>query len=264
MKSPNQLFYLLFAVILLSGCDKDEEQECCDPTNPECINYDPCLDVEEPTAEIILQESINTFDGIKWPGNDSVFLNNVQFSARYQGDSISHTWYLGAEVITDPVFSREHTTIPPESRPAFITVSHVIEFPVDSACYTNLTGRDSTSRTYRLIRYLNEYATRGIFRGVFENQTDSFDFKLSAMNIIDGSDAQIYADNITNIAVNFHNEGDSISGFRYSTRNSLGVFNGDAGANPRGFMTKEEAEGVYRLEYRYGLEDYIVIARKLD
>jgi len=245
------------------ACCRDDDNTCSDPTNPECPNYDPCIGVIEPTAEIILQESLHTFEGMKWPGNDSVFLNHVQFSSPYQDDGIAHTWYLGSEVIHDAVFSRSHQSISPQNRPTYITVSHVIEFPVDSTCYINISGRDSTSQTYYLIRYYNEYMTLGEFRAVFENQTDSFDFKLSAINL-DGSDAQIYGNNITMIAVNFHNEGDSLTGFRYSVRNSLGNFDGDGSANPRGFLTKTDEFGIYKLEYQYGLEYYTLMARKID
>ena len=44
-----KFYYLLILALLWAGCKEDDEEECFDPTNPECSNYDPCYG-NEPTA----------------------------------------------------------------------------------------------------------------------------------------------------------------------------------------------------------------------
>ena len=263
MKKFSLKYLLLFAgVVLLTlhACKKDEEQECCDPTNPECINYDPCLDVEEPTAEIILQGTIFGPEGFELTPNDSLFFNEVFFSSPYTGPQYTHTWYLGAEVINEESFSREHSFV---ERPAQLTVSHVLEYPVDSVCYPNSTGRDSTSRDYYLIKYFNEFGAFSKFRGVFENETDSFDFEFKYV-FDDNSPVYFgYPPDLDPVFVtlNFDNLGDSAN-IAVIGRNSIGYFTGDGNSFPSGSIKIEK--GIAKLDYTYQLESSVVYARILE
>jgi len=69
-----QLFYysMIFLTVAVTSCKEDEEDQCCDPTNPECVNYNPCWDVEEPTAEIILRGTIFGPDGFELTPDDTL------------------------------------------------------------------------------------------------------------------------------------------------------------------------------------------------
>ncbi|NEN25653.1 hypothetical protein G3O08_19345 [Cryomorpha ignava] len=266
MKHLNEIFKfgLVCCLILgFSSCNPDDDQEapCCDPTNPACPNYDPCIAVTEPTADFAMQEGVMTNNGFIFGRDDSVFYTDVRYSALHDSSIYTHTWYLGAEVISDPVFSRTHN-YSPEVRPDFITVSHVIEFPVDSTCFTNLTGRDSLSRTYYLIKYVNELAVYGNFRGVFENETDSFDFSFGVYDS-DGNDALGNVSSSIYTEVNFHNIGDTTH-YGLSGRNSIGYMNGSASADPRGFILPQDTPGIYKLSYKLYLIDFVVNARKLN
>jgi len=263
MKKFSLKYLLLLAgVILLTlhACKKDEEEECCDPANPDCINYDPCLEVEEPTAEIILQGSIFGPEGFELTPDDSLFFNEVFFSSPFNGPQYTHTWYLGAEVITEASFSREHSFV---ERPAQLTVSHVLEYPVDSVCYPNSTGRDSTSRDYYLIHYVNEFGVYSKYRGVFENETDSFDFEFKLV-FEDNSPVYFgYPNDLEPVFVtlNFDNQGDSAN-IAVIGRNSIGYFTGDGNSFPSGSIKIEQ--GIARLDYTYQLESSVVYARILD
>ena len=237
-----------------------------DPSNPKCANYDPCFGVEPPSAEFTIQESyMRTFPQPTqwlWTPDDSIFFGgNILFSSPYKGSEYKHTWYLGAEIIHEAEFTRDHS-IPHAQRPYHITVSHVLEYPIDSACYPSATGRDSIARTYRLVRFSNEFATIGKFRGAFKNEVDSFDF--SFLHVMpDGSPAEIFAGHQSNfISENFHNEGDTIS-IRTFWANRVLSLTGSTW-QPKGLMEVDPATGKFELKYQYYYEDYEVSGRKIE
>jgi len=256
------IFLAAGLAFVFSACCRDDDNTCSDPTNPECENYDPCIDIEEPSAKIILRESIFGPDGFELTPDDSLFYNEVTFSSPYSGSEYTHTWYLGAEVITEASFSREHSFV---ERPAQLTVSHVLEYPVDSVCYPYSTGRDSTSRKYYLIKYWKEFGVYSKFRGVFENQTDSFDFEFK---FIFDDNTPVYFGYPNDLepvfaTLNFDNQGDSTD-IGLVGRNSIGYFGGDGNSYPSGSIKIDPTTKIAKLEYTYLLESSVVYARILD
>lgn len=267
MKALEKYFLLaLLAGAALAGCRPDDDNPecpCDDPSNPECPNYDPCWDIQEPTAKIQMRESyLRPNVGWFWTPFDSVFYYEVEFSSPHVGPDYTHTWYLGAEVIHDAVFSRTHAV----PRPQFITVSHVITYPVDSICYAGNVGRDSTSATYYIVESFNEFLTRSKFRGVFENQTDSFDFEFK-MVYPDNSPVLIPVDEFANplfVGINFHNEGDS-SEVVLGGRNLVGHFTGNGNDSPRGTLEIDPTDRkTALLQYEYKVQNHVVHARIIE
>lgn len=186
-------FYLmLFLFVALTRCDKDDENPecpCTDPTNPECPNYDPCFGKEEPNA------SFFTEDRLIWPEfgdylwiNDSILRGGpVRFKSPFEGPDIEHVWYVGADTFTTPTAKRNFSQVP---RPGFITISHVISYPVDTLCYPLSTGRDSVAQTFYLIDFMSELLTiESTFGGVINNETASFDFKIRCLDYVTGEPA---------------------------------------------------------------------------
>ena len=49
------LFFLVISLAFYQ-CKEDEDDQCSDPTNPKCANYDPCAANPEPRAAIITSE----------------------------------------------------------------------------------------------------------------------------------------------------------------------------------------------------------------
>ena len=259
----NCLWIALLGAAVLAGCRDDDDEPCCDATNPECPNYDPCWDVIEPTAKILMRESyIRPGEGYVWTDFDNVFYNNVEFSSPHIGPEYEHTWYLGAEVIHDPVFTRTH----PIDRPQFITVSHVITFPVDSSCYSNLTGKDSTSATYYIIEFWNEFLSYGKYRLAFANETDSFDMELTRI-YPDGSPVGIPAlheQNPRMLAINFHNETDSME-IPMTGRNLERYFAGDGNVQPQGLLEIDPlSRRLVTVQYQYQNQSFNLSGRVLD
>jgi hypothetical protein len=203
-------YFLLLALIsgVFSACDKDDEP-CDDNTNPECPNYDPCLDVQEPNARFFVE------DRLIWPEfgeylwiHDSILKGGpVRFRSPFEDSQVLHTWYIGSQVFDTPSVIRNFSAV---QRPDFITVSHVVTYQVDSLCYPEATGRDSVSQTFYLTDFVSELLTiDNIFRGVHNNTVDSFDFKIRALQSFTGIPAQWNTSGWNIYMINFHNDQDS-------------------------------------------------------
>lgn len=184
-------------LVSLTSCQRDEdENNCCDPTNPECSNYDPCAANPEPRAAIITSE-IGGLDQHVIPENDLLFGRATFFESPYSGDTaVKHTWYLGTEVIEENSFVRTFFNL---NRPAEIPISLKIEYPVDSTCYPNSLGYDSITVTRKFAKYYREFNTTGRFKVAVSGTTDSFTFDLTAVyvkNHVDTifDDVEIYTD----------------------------------------------------------------------
>jgi hypothetical protein len=201
---------ILITIVTATGCEKDDDAPCCDPTNPECPNFDPCHGIGQPSARFFIE------DRLIWPEwgeelwiADSISLGAlVQFRSPFDGPDVSHFWYVGAQTFETPSVIRNFSAV---ERPALITISHVITYPVDSLCYPEATGRDSVAQTFYLIDYMSELLTiESTFRGVINNQTDSFDFKIRCLDVLSGIPAQTSTSGREFFGINFHNNQDSI------------------------------------------------------
>jgi|SRR5690554_345770 len=212
-KNIQTVFVAMGLAFVLYACNGDDDNTCSDPTNPECENYDPCYGIEEPSAAFFMEDESRgaSFAEIVWIPEDSLFVGSeIRFRSPHEGDEFHHTWYVGSEILNGYSVQRKFTEV---ARPEIITISHVIEFPVDTLCYPISTGRDSVSQSFRLIDYFNELLTMGhTFRGAFVGQVDTFEFKFRALKA-DGSDARFGDTDWKFFGINFHNVGDSLSGY---------------------------------------------------
>lgn len=250
-----QVFFysLLFLFVVVTGCKKDDENPecpCTDPSNPECENYDPCFGNEEPNA------SFFTEDRLIWPEfgeylwiHDSILKGGpVRFRSPFETPDVEHIWYIGAEILTTPTVERNFSQV---ARPEFITVSHVITYPVDTVCYPEALGRDSVSQTFYLIDFISELLTvESTFRGVINNQTDSFDFKFSALQNQSGMPAQLSTFDWGIYMINFGNSQDSVRnrGADY-TNTHLSFWSDDS--NPVGLLIIDPDDSSVEMNYSF-------------
>jgi len=98
-------YYLIILALLWAGCKKDDEEECCDPTNPLCANYDPCFGID-PTAEFRMRGTLPSFvvpENFQAEWCDTIFREGVEFMANME-NADSYEWYIGTE--TEPRFGR--------------------------------------------------------------------------------------------------------------------------------------------------------------
>lgn len=249
----NKLFHtllLMAGIVLLAQCCKPEPTPPCDdPSNPECPNYDPCYGKEKPNASFFTEDRLiyPEFGEYLWI-NDSILRGGpVRFRSPFEDEDISHTWYIGAETISDPSVTRNFSQV---QRPATITVSHVITYPIDTLCYPAAEGRDSIAQTFYLIDFLSELLTiDNTFRGVLNNETDSFDFKFRALQTFTGEPAQTSTSGYSIFMINFHNNQDSILNDGWSITNThLYLY----GAGPvRGLMTIDPDDFSVEMNYHF-------------
>ncbi|MCC5916340.1 MAG: hypothetical protein JJU02_03335 [Cryomorphaceae bacterium] len=270
MKPTNYLPLLLALFVGFSNCKRDDDCPCIDPTNPECPNYDPCYGVEPPSAGFEIRESYNLFIlGVRLGPDDNTFWDEVLFSSPYTGAEYKHTWYLGAEVIDQPSFQRGHGSIDVAQRPYQITVSHVLEYPIDSNCYPAASGRDSVARIYTIVRNTGQLATHGWYRGVFENQKDSFDFYFG-WHGLNGDPYEPGQQFRNMVSKNFHNEFDSVSRIEFRMINAeIGIYNGPTNNAPRGILELDLNTGLFEMNYDFtepgvGRKPFRVLGRKLN
>lgn len=106
MKEILKIFFLLLLIALLAvGCQEDDENTCCDPTNPECPNYDPCYNIE-PTADFKMRGTSVAFmtpENLQAEWCDTILNSGVEFKAEME-NADSYEWYIGTE--TEPRFGR--------------------------------------------------------------------------------------------------------------------------------------------------------------
>ncbi len=232
---------------------------------------DPCYGIKPPSAGFTIQEAYNLLFpiGVRLGPDDNTFWDEVYYSSPYTGPEYKHTWHLGAEVIHTPSFQRSHTSVSVLQRPYQITVSHVLEYPIDSNCYPAASGRDSVARTYTIVRNTGQLATHGWYRGVFENQKDSFDFYFG-WHGLNGDPYEPGQQFRNMVSKNFHNQFDSVSRIEFKMINAeIGIYNGPINNVPRGILELDLNTGLFEMNYDFtepgvGRKPFRVLGRKLD
>jgi hypothetical protein len=265
------ILFLLIGLIAvgMDSCKKKPPTppDCYDPANPDCVNYDPCYGKELPTADFLMEESVvkQGLDRVFIP-EDSIFFGvYIRFRSIYEDEAkYTHTWYLGAETLDGYQIVRSFDKV---TRPAFITVSHVIRYEPDTVCFPGDDGMDSVSRKFYLIKYYNELNVFGKYRGILENEIDSFDMEISYIN--ENGDPAIvfdYTSNMYQRFINFQNNQDTITGLHYflSPGNNIGFFYGSGGPTPKGSLIIDPATQKAKMEYRLKYQDFIFTGRKLN
>ena len=258
-----RLFTALALFSIFTSCCKDD---CLDPTNPDCDNYDPCYGKTQPSAKFIMEEAvINEKARIVWIADSTFSGDDLRFSSELTDDKYKHTWYVGTEVFDGPETpSRAFDQVP---RPQTISISHVIEYTPDLQCFPDDDGKDSVAQEFDLIALWNDLKIYGTFRGAFEGTTDSFDINFS---VLDMNDQPAYYSNLERTrTINFHNEGDTL--FSDATGNRLAYFGRTdyrafASSPPDLTMVLDE-NNRFVLKYQWynnGYQFYKVVGRKLQ
>jgi hypothetical protein len=175
------LYSLLCGFIFIGfGCE-----DCEDPTNPECDNYDPCYGLSPVTASFEMYEYtiglegwLESFDMKQVPMiDDTAISDDITFKAP-EGFS-KYTWLIGAETIHDRVFARSH--IP---KGVNIPITLIVE-GATSTCFPNDDGIDTLTKNlyvaiYDLQNRDNNYLTCGTFQGAYENTPlDTFTIRIT-------------------------------------------------------------------------------------
>jgi len=173
------LIFLLLALALgclsFHACKKDEE-ECCDPTNPECPNYDPCLGKIETTADFAILQPYAQVG----PNAGTYFEDSVTFGATMRfvakdTSADSYRWILGVDTIYNEIeVTRSTFSLPEGSYPVTLKVTK----DPDSLCFPLDDGMDEKTKFFTKINGCDA-AIWGEYRGILESDTnDSIDIQV--------------------------------------------------------------------------------------
>ena len=240
-------FLLILVIAIAAGCQDDDENACCDPTNPECPNYDPCFGGPISKADFTISNRVSTWEGWQFFA-DTMFgpaFPILYFDALYPEQVTSHTWYVGSQIINDASFVRDFSN---EPYPSNVTVSHVVTYDELDPCNPNDNGRDSLAVTFRLVGSYFEFASIGTFRGR-HNGSDEYEWSVYPINA-DGDTAYTVDETVDFRYVNFHNTGEVADYFWHFATNAKVSVNGTGSSSPRGIYTvNSSSEIIFKYEY---------------
>jgi hypothetical protein len=210
MKEILKISFLLLLIIALAvGCKDDDENTCCDPTNPECPNYDPCFGKVNTTALFTISQRLSSFGD-----NASVFIEDdvvtggtLKFTAIPQEGAI-YTWILGSDTtVGGPEITTNLGNLPFGTYPNSLIVTK----PADTLCFPDDSGIDEFTRSFTAVS-ICEAAILGRYQGVFASQPNDsteieFAVSSSPLEILLPCDPN----NITSVFfVNANMEGDTL------------------------------------------------------
>ncbi|MGF1563728.1 MAG: hypothetical protein ACFCUH_00030 [Flavobacteriales bacterium] len=237
------IYFAVLAALLFLGCKPDDD--CIDPANPLCSNYDPCHGGALRKADFTISNRVLAWGEWQFFA-DTLFgpaFPNLYFDALYPDLVTSHTWYLGSEVINQASFVRNFEDVP---YPSNVTVSHVVTYDELDPCKPNDTGKDSVAVTFRLAGSYFEFASIGTFRGR-HNGSEEYEWSVYPINA-SGDTAYTVGETVDFRYVNFHNTGEVADYYWHYPTNQKVSVNGDGSGDPRGIYT---VDGCGRITFDY-------------
>lgn len=260
------ILLLAFVTLLFSSCDPDDDNTCCDPSNPECENYDPCYGKIPTTAEFTIAQQYAPFGPNAYIYiEDSVLTygGQMRFKAVEQ-EGASYRWILGLGTVYDEIeVYKTIGSLPPGAYPVFLQVTKT----PDSLCFPADDGVANRMQHFHLINGCDALKL-GKFRGVFATSLqDTTIIELALSSSLDsiapcipfsGGPSAIFS-------VNFNGMGDTIrSSYIAGGVNSEIEFN-SAGAvdEPDGTLKVDPATGEVIAEYTIGETNYLFRGVKL-
>jgi len=176
------MLFILICSMALQSCKDDE---CQDPRNPDCDNYNPCINFEKTSADFYTQESL-VFDYNKaFKQNmscDTVLAgNDVYFIAKQNFDS--YTW----RIIGDPNFERTGKQFKIWfDRPMTLQVQLIGKRKPNLQCDPFDTGIDTFTRRLVVV-YSDKSLLNGTFEGIeISEPNNPFSFTISVTQLEPG------------------------------------------------------------------------------
>jgi hypothetical protein len=257
------IFYsVIFLFVVVTGCDKDDEnQECStpceDPTNPDCSNYDPCLEENPVTAEFKIYDDVYTGgpNADQWFEDDKIYRGRIKFEA--VEDSANYTWYLGQETLNGTEF-KEVIKTTGDLPPGTYTAALVVDKEPNAFCFPEDTGRDSIFKTFDIVGVC-DLMIMNKFKGVFDSAPqDSVIIEMFPWKFLPGNQEwEVACEDISGIGyINFSGDNDTIRDFtspdgilhRYFQKFTTQQF------SPNGYL-EVFSDGTCKAEYEtYGIE----------
>lgn len=161
-----RLLLLSILVLVLTFNLASCKRECSDPTNPDCDNYDPCLNSRKLTADFDIYEVFNYSSNWVAYDTDSLFSIDAKFVAKDEG--VEYEWKIGAETIKSKEVTRKNFP-----KGVGIPITLKVKRKDGFNCYPT----DSSTIRTRTIKVvdLSELRFKGCFQGYnSDNLNDTF------------------------------------------------------------------------------------------
>lgn len=169
---------LSLGLVLTTSSCKKEEPICCDETNPECPNYNPCFDKTVANAAFTFGEVCV----IKYGGGGSLplyrdsiiysdtvyWLNLVEFSVQ-QTDYDSLKWFIGSEILETATVRRKGF---PKNQ--MVQVQLIVWKTADSLCFPNAAISDTVRKYFYSAEFPVFYEKR--YKGIHNSAPNDSSF----------------------------------------------------------------------------------------
>jgi hypothetical protein len=207
----NRFLLFLLATLLTVSCNRCKD-ECDDPTDPQCPNYeapaDPCAGSQEVSADFVIENRVGPSpadayyietDGVCCNpyGNSNSGLVRV----RARQDSLNYTWIIGSDTIHGQEYS---FVFGHDFCGGSYPITLIVQGEPDSLCFPYDNGMDTLTR---IIHVVDEFDNPlyGIYKVAWCDQpNDSFEVKLNITQGLSLIDFDVWGHNFTNF-----NNGDS-------------------------------------------------------
>ena len=254
-----KIFLVMVCITLftISCKKKDEKKECYDAGNPDCVNYDPCLDQMPTSADFTISGQLGTGIHMNTFIEDEVFVGrDLKFSAVDKNAS-SYIWYLGVDTIENETeLIRGIHNLPNGTYFAAL----VVEKEPNLYCFPMDTGRDSIYKEFTKIHWC-DLIFNGSYRGSWDNAPN--DTAEVSLVFSDPFFQEGPCGGYTLFGINLSGEHDTVDVYTQGYVNDHVIFGGDSFASPQGFATiNKETMEVY-MEYRYLNQDYTFRGKKI-
>lgn len=165
------LFFLALANLMFNSCNK-----CQDPRNPDCENYNPCIDAKATSAAFTIKEA--TIQHIISPNltdflmdTDTCYMSSVFFEATQQ-DADSFIWQVGSEM--EPRYGKQVNVVFPDNlRGTTFTIRLIVKRKPNTSCFPNDDGIDTVTRQFYFVRFNEPLSWEGTYYGSDDDKPDS-------------------------------------------------------------------------------------------
>jgi hypothetical protein len=161
-----------FACTALQSCS-----DCNDPRNPDCDNYNPCIDGKPTSASFTIKEA--RYVDIIEPAlkdflmdTDSCYMSSIFFEA-VQQEADSFIWQVGSEI--EPRYGKRINVVFPDNlRGTNFNVRLIVKRnKPNTRCFPNDDGIDTVTRTFYFVRYNEPLSWEGTYYGSDADKPDS-------------------------------------------------------------------------------------------
>ena len=278
--------FLILSFTLLCMLGSSCKEQCQDPQDPDCGNYDPCWGKKPVTADFIFGETTagrNPINGVDYPMcEDTIFdaggitslgdVYGVRLKFYATENGAKYNWKLGSETITDREFERTFGKTAPAG---VYKATLMVEKTPDAVCFPKDDGKDTITQKFTLMPH-HQLPIMGKYKVLFEGAKDSTVIEIQPWEISGLTQLRNYKikDSLSMLyttLINFQNKKDTVTHFLFdgiTTGNHIYLFDSPSDHHPHSGKVDLKGSQI-AATYHYGaswdgsLVKYVFKGRKL-